>query len=192
MSKISFKTTIRERYKGRGNCWIKIPKSINIYNEIFDILKNKENSSDYITDIEREGFAWIRFVSPSGNESNPNITCEIRYQGSKIAQPDTTITISDVIAKDLPLLGNTPFKMDLEIKHIKPKKTKVVKPKKKKRKEKDNVVVNETKMLQESFEEQIANEIDSAKEAALSLPTTQDLIQWKEFLAEEGLLEDAA
>lgn len=192
MSKISFKTTIRERYKGRGNCWIKIPKSINIYNEIIDILKNKENSSDYITDIEREGFAWIRFVSPSGNESNPNITCEIRYQGSKIAQPDTTITISDSIAKDLPLLGNTPFKMDLEIKHIKPKKTKVAKPKKKKRKEKDNVVVNETKMLQESFEEQIANEIDSAKEAALSLPTTQDLIQWKEFLAEEGLLEDAA
>ena len=189
MSKNSFKTVIRERYKGRGNCWIKVPFSSPVYRQITDTLKDNNDASSYIVDIEREGFGWIRFISPSGNESNPSVTCEIRYQGSKIEQPDTTIVIDDNIAKDLPLLGNTPFKLDLEIKHIKPKKTKVVKQSKKKKKKEDKVV-NETKMLQESFEDQIAQQIDSAKEAALTLPTTQDLMQWKEFLTAEGLLDN--
>lgn len=189
MSKNSFKTIIRERYKGRGNCWIKVPFSSPVYKQIIDKLKGNNDARNYIIDIEREGFGWIRFISPCGNDLNPSITCEIRYQGSKTEQPDTTIIINDNLAKDLPILGNTPFKLDLEIKHVKPKKTQVVKlPKKKKKK--DDKVVNETKMLQESFEDQIAQQIDNAKEAALTLPTTQDLIQWKEFLAAEGLLDN--
>lgn len=191
MSKNSFKAEIRERYRGRGNAWIKVPQESYVYSEIIDVAKSKAGDQ-YISDIEKAGFAWIRFMTPSGSAEKPTITCEIRYQGSKIDQPDTTITINDSTAKDLPLLGNTPFKLELEEKHIKPKKTKIIVPKKKRKKKENDIVVNETKRLQETFEEQISREIDNAKEAALTLPTSQDLIQWKEFLAEEGLLEDDA
>lgn len=191
MSKNSFKAEIRERYRGRGNAWIKVPANTSIYNQVIEIVKSK-SETQYITDVESAGYAWIRFVAPSGCTESPLVTCEIRYQGSKVEQPDTVIIIDDNIAKDLPLLGNTPFKLELEEKHIKPKKTKIIVPKKKRKKKEKEEIVNETKRLQATFEEQIASEIDNAKEAALTLPTSQDLVQWKEFLAAEGLLEDDA
>jgi hypothetical protein len=191
LSKNSFKTAIRERYRGRGNSWIKVPAGSETYSQVLNIVKSK-SGTQYMSDIEKAGYAWIRYITPSGSVNKPTITCEIRYQGSKIEQPDTTIIIDDNIAKDLPLLGNTPFKLELEEKHIKPKKTKIISPKKKKKKKEKEEIVNETKRLQETFEEQIAREIDNAKEAALTLPTSQDLIQWKEFLSAEGLLEDDA
>ena len=56
MSKNSFKTVIRERYRGRGNCWIKVPFSSPVYRQIIDTLKDNNDASSYIVDIEREGF----------------------------------------------------------------------------------------------------------------------------------------
>lgn len=190
MSKNSFKALIRERYKGRGNCWIKIDKDTSTYHDIYNKIKDIELAKDYINDIESAGFAWIRFVSPNGTQENPQITCEIRYSGSKKEQPDCTIDIDDKVAINFELLGNTPFKLELEKKHIKEKKVpKVVK--KKIRKEKKEKFVNEAQKFQESIEEIVENELINIKEAILQQPTTTDLIQWKSFLEAEGLLKNA-
>lgn len=191
MSKNSFKATIRERYKGRGNCWIKIDKDTSTYQEVYNKIQDKELAKDYINDIETAGFAWIRFVSPNGTQENPQITCEIRYLGSKKEQPDCTIDIDDNIAVNFELLGNTPFKLELEKKHVKEKKVtpKVVKSKPKK--EKKEKFVNETQKFQDAIEETVENELINIKEAVLQQPTTSDLIQWKSFLKSEGLLKNA-
>lgn len=187
MSKNSFKANIRERYKGRGNCWIKVESNTESYNRIIEKLKNV-NADEYLSDISDAGFAWVRFVSPSGTEDDPYITCEIRYRGSKEEQNDCTIDISDSIAVDMELLGNTPFKLELEKKHIKPKKVKkIVKKYKKEKKEK---FVNEAQKFQESLEEQIESEIITIKESILTKPSTTDILQWRSFLKSEGLLKN--
>lgn len=189
MSKNSFKANIRERYKGRGNCWIKIGRETSTYQEIINKIKDEPQAVDYLNDIKTAGFAWVRFVSPNGTQERPLITCEIRYLGSKTAQPECTIDIDDNIAIDFDLLGNTPFKLELEKKHIKekkPVKPAVVKPKKSKKEK----FVNEAQKFQESIEEVIENELLNIKEAVLQQPTTSDIIQWKAFLKSEGLLKN--
>ena len=97
MSKNSFKANIRERYKGRGNCWIKIGRETSTYQEIINKIKDEPQAVDYLNDIKTAGFAWVRFVSPNGTQESPLITCEIRYLGSKTAQPECTIDIDDNI-----------------------------------------------------------------------------------------------
>lgn len=189
MSKNSFKAKIRERYKGRGNCWIKVDKETSVYQEIINKTKDEPKAIDYLNDIEAANFAWVRFVSPNGTQENPLVTCEIRYLGSKTAQPDCTIDIKDDIAVKFELLGNTPFKLELEKKHVKEKKPpKPSIPKTKKQKKEK--FVNEAQKFQESIEEVIENELLNIKEAILQQPTTSDLIQWKAFLKHEGLMKN--
>lgn len=188
MKQKSFKAGIRQRYSGRGNGWVKIPNESIAYQQVIDNLKDKE-ARDYLNDIEREGYAWVRFISPSGTKEEPTVTFEIRYNGSKFEQQDARIEVLESIAKNLPFLGNTPFKLELESKHIKKKKESVQKPKKE-RKEKKQTFISETQQLQDDFEEMIQKEILNAKEAKLSLPSLTDIEQWKTFLKEEGLLKD--
>ena len=113
MSK-NFKNTIRDRYKGRGNCWVKVPQDSSVYNDVITIA-NSEDGSDYISHVEREGFAWIRFSKPTGSQEKPQAIFEVRKRGSKIDHPDCILILDDSIAKDLPLLGNTPVKLQIEI-----------------------------------------------------------------------------
>ena len=113
MSK-NFKNTIRDRYKGRGNCWVKVPQDSSVYNDVITIA-NTEDGADYISHVEREGFAWIRFSKPTGSQENPQVIFEVRKRGSKIDHPDCILTLDDSLVKDLPLLGNTPVKLQIEV-----------------------------------------------------------------------------
>lgn len=188
MSKNSFKTEIRERYRGRGNAWVKVEKSSQAYTQIIDALKDKD-ANDYLSDINHAGYAWMRFITPTGTPEAPCVIFEIRYKGSKVEQNDTQITVDDSIAKNFTFLGNTPFKLELEKKHIKKKIKKEVKQSKPKKVKKEKFV-SETKQFQEDFEDVIEKEILLAKEAKLTYPTQLDLDQWKSFLASEGLLKN--
>ena len=178
MSK-NFKNIIRDRYKGRGNCWVKVPKENKVFNEVIEIA-NTSDGADYICHVEREGFAWIRFSKPTGNENNPQAIFEVRKRGSKIDHPDCIITINDNIAKDLPLLGNTPVKLQIE---IDPAKRKVKKennvPKRRKTSSKDQDVAVES----------ITNKIEIIKETKLSNASALELKEWERFLELEGLLD---
>jgi hypothetical protein len=177
----NFKNTIRDRYKGRGNCWVKVPNDSNVYNKVMTIA-NSPDGIEYVRHVEREGFAWIRFSKPTGSEDNPQVIFEVRKRGSKIDHPDCVLIINDNQVKDLPLLGNTPVKMQLEI-NPEDRKKKQEKPLPKRRKTKNSTINNG------EAEEIVRQTNEIIKEAKLSSCTELELKEWEKFLKLEGLLE---
>lgn len=182
MSKNNFKNKIKSKYSGRGNCWVKIPNDNSVYLLLIDFLNSFSDSNDvadianYKKHIEREGFAWMRFSKPGGNINDPLHLFEVRFRGSKLDHKDSVIKIKDSLAKDLPLLGNTPFKLQLETENKKTVKEKVNKSIiKNSENKKHNVMVNK------EF---------SSKEIKLTKPTEKELKDWQFFLRSEGLLSD--
>lgn len=176
----NFKVKIRNRYKGRGNCWVKVPNDSVVFQKVINSLNNVD-ASEYLGHIEREGFAWIRFSKPGGNEKNPVALYEIRYKGSKIDHPDTIISIEDDLAKDLPLLGNTPVKLQLEVDPSERKQLET-KPQLKRKN-----IVDKINVLHD--EEIIEDKIKVIEVSSLTKPTSAELNEWKNFLLEEGLLD---
>jgi len=183
MSK-NFKALIRERYKGRGNCWVKVPKNNDAYSKTLELINN-DDAGDYIRHVEREGFAWIRFSKPAGTDDDPRCLFEVRFKGSKIDHPDCILDLPDSIAKCLPLLGNTPVKLQLEIEPEKRKAKQTSNPSPKKRKSK------KIGSFSSSFTDadHVRTRVESIQEAVLTKPTTGELKEWEEFLKAEGLLE---
>ena len=175
---INFKARIRNRYKGRGNCWVKVPNDSPAYQSVLNTISDVD-AKEYLTHIEREGFAWVRFAKPAGTELEPLCLYEVRYQGSKIDHPDHIMTISDNIAESLPLLGNTPVKLQLEVNPSERKST-IEKPKLRKQ---------FSNKSQSKVNIEVKSEVEKIKKVVLTKPTTQELGEWRNFLSEEGLLD---
>jgi len=183
MSKNSFKKEIRERYNGRGNAWVRVEKDTPSYSKIIDNLVSiGQEKSEYVNHIEREGYAWIRFLKPEGTSENPECKFEIRYRGSKEIHLDSFINFSDEISRQFKFLGNTPFKLQLETEPDK-RKSKVInknslgKTKTQDKKE-ETLSINEEK------------EIKIIKEAALTQASSEELEEWYEFLKINNLYEE--
>ena len=177
----NFKSTIRDRYKGRGNCWVKVETNSPVYSEIITFLEDKD-ADNYLSHIEREGFAWLRFSKPTGTPESPKCIFEIRYKGSKIDHPDAILEIDDNIAATLEIIGNTPVKLQLEVDPA-DRKQKAEKPQPKKRRRSKP---NQDEDLQFDVEEKLV----IVKEAALTSATPYEIKEWEDFLREEGLLEE--
>jgi hypothetical protein len=109
---MSFKKEIKNKHKGRGNSWLKIPNDSQTYSDIISLISPIQNSNRIISCYERESYAWIRFSKISKNDSG---IYEVRYLGSKLDHPDCTIELSYNEIKLFELLGNTPVKMQIEI-----------------------------------------------------------------------------
>ena len=180
MSKNSFKKSIQERFKGRGNSWVKVNNNQEGYNDIVCHLKKfGDDAKDYINHIEREGFAWIRFSKVEGDATNPLVRYEVRFKGSKIDQPESFIVFKNILSETFDLLGNTPVKLQLEIdpSNRKQIKTSVIKN-------------NNSSLHKEEVFVDIENEIKLIKEAALTKPTDYELEKWYEFLKLNDLYEE--
>lgn len=180
MSK-NFKSIIRDRYKGRGNCWVKIPKDSFAYTKMIETVSSL-NCTEFLKHIEREGFGWVRFSKPSGTESDQYCLFEVRHRGSKIDHPDTILSLPDSVAKTLPLLGNTPVKLELEID-----------PSFRKTKKQDSVIKrrksNKLVKLENKDLNQHKAKIEVISEASLTNTTASELRAWEAFLKAEDLLE---
>jgi len=177
----NFKATIRNRYKGRGNCWVKVPNDSVVFQTVVNSLSNVD-ASEYLGHIDREGFAWVRFSKPAGNQQEPLVTYEVRYRGSKFDHPDNLLIVSHSVSKDFPLLGNTPVKLAIE---VLPENRKLKQPvaafKRKVTKSSEEVI--------EDFQD-VEQEIRIIKEAALTKPSNRELENWYEFLKLNGLYEE--
>jgi len=107
------------RYKGRGNCWIKIPFSSPASKAIKKkLLSFKEKGFDienYVNLCSRKEFYWLRYHKIIGNEDNPFVVYEIRISGSKVDHKANLISIPAKISEKFELLGNTPHKLNLEL-----------------------------------------------------------------------------
>lgn len=181
MKKNSFKRDIQDRYKGRGNSWVKVSQNNEGYAKIIECLNNLgEETSEYLGWINREGFAWLRFSKASGSPERPLCTFELRYLGSKKDHPDSLITFEDDIAKTFTLLGNTPHKLQLE---VLPEE---------RRANSSSVNLNEALLRKEKSREikEISEKVEQVKESVLTKPTTSELEKWYEFLKLNNMYED--
>tara|TARA_B100001121_G_scaffold130925_2_gene114834 strand:+ start:624 stop:1187 length:564 start_codon:yes stop_codon:yes gene_type:complete len=185
MAKNTFKKSISDRYKGRGNSWVRVDFSDKAYKYIKDIINNANptDSKAYVVNTTREGFAWMRYKKVSGEELNPTVIFEVRLKGSKIDQPEYSTEIPDSLVKDLKLLGNTPFKLQLE---SEVKKVVTVKSSTRKIQKEQNIDEQNQSL------EEIANNIREIKEAALSKPTSYELNKWYEFLKLNNIYEESS
>lgn len=184
MSKNNFKKDIQERFKGRGNTWVKVSFESEAYSYIEALLDTVEDKvkSEFISHNQREGFSWMRYKKVIGNADNPILVFEVRIKGSKIDQPEYEINIPDKICKKLELLGNTPVKLELE---------KVNKSIKTKNISKSNTKKNNSNVtLKDDFE--IDLEVKIIKEAALTRPSDNELKEWYTFLKANDLYEESA
>ena len=181
MSKNSFKKSIQERFKGRGNSWVKVDNNQEGYDDIINHLqKFGDNAKDYLNHIEREGFAWLRFSKVEGDENNPLVRYEVRFKGSKIDQPESFLIFKSSLSETFNLLGNTPVKLQLETDPANRKKTKAQTQKK----QTTNIEKNEEVFID------LENELRVIKEAALTKPTDHELEKWYEFLKLNNLYEE--
>jgi len=183
MSKNSFKKTIQERYKGRGNSWVKVMKDQEGSKQIQDLLDTqpKDKVEEYTNHTDREGFFWIRFTRVEGSSSDPLIKFEVRYKGSKIDHPDFTVLIEDKVAQHFTLLGNTPYKLQYEINPTARKVKKTEYPRK---------FISKKENSEDLLEVNIEKEIRVIKEAALTKPTDRELEEWYEFLKVNNIYEE--
>jgi hypothetical protein len=182
MSKNKFKKQIQEKYKGRGNTWVKIPKDSQAFQSFLSLIPSCKEGSAFLEHVNREGFGWARFAKVEGTESDPVEIFEVRYKGSKFDHPENLLTVSHSISKDFPLLGNTPVKLDIE---ILPENRKV---KKQDFTFKRKVTKNSEEVI-EDFQD-VEQEIRIIKEAALTKPSNKELENWYEFLKLNGLYEE--
>ena len=182
MSKNTFKKQIQEKYKGRGNTWIKIPKDSFAFQSFLNLIPNCDEGSLFLEHVNREGFGWARFSKVEGSESEPVEVFEVRYKGSKIDHPDNLLTVSYNISKDFPLLGNTPVKLDIEVLPNNRKTKKQTSQVKRKITKDSNEVI-------EDFQD-VEQEVRIIKEAALTKPSNKELENWYEFLKLNGLYEE--
>ena len=182
MSKNNFKKPIQERYKGRGNTWVKVPFDSKAYEYIELILKNitDDIKNDFLTHNEREGFSWIRFKKVIGDQNNPLTIFEVRVKGSKIDQPEYEVEIPDIHVSNLELLGNTPVKLQLETENKTIKKSNVT------------VKSNKKEAVNDITSQDLEKEVKIIKEAALTKPTDDELREWYRFLKINDLYEESA
>ena len=181
MSKNKFKKQIQDRYKGRGNTWVKVEFKSKAYEYVEEILNNvkEEVKSQFIEHNKREGFSWMRYKKVVGDENNPITIFEVRIKGSKIDQPEYEVNIPDQFVSELELLGNTPVKLQLETEN------KVFKQK--------TVVNKKTKVVNDYIPEvDIENEIKIIKEAVLKKSSDSELKEWYKFLKANNIYEESA
>lgn len=184
MSKNKFKKPIQDRYKGRGNTWVKVPFETKAYDYIKELYKTVDDDvkKDFIEHNKREGFSWMRYKKVVGDENNPITIFEVRIKGSKIDQPEYELHIPDEHVANLELLGNTPVKLQLET------AVKVVKDIKKSNTSNRRQNVEQNKVS--DFE--VEQEVKIIREAALTKPTDSELKEWYTFLKANDLYEESA
>lgn len=183
MSKNNFKKDIQQKYKGRGNTWVKIEKTSPAFSQLLSLVPDCEEGISFKEHINREGFGWARFSKVEGTSEDPVEVFEVRYKGSKIDHPDCLLSLSYLVSKDFPLLGNTPVKLNLEV---------LPKDRKEKEVSAKSLTRKTTKTSEEVIDDfqDVVQEIRVIKEAALTKPSTRELENWYEFLKLNGLYEE--
>jgi len=181
MSKNSFKKEIQNRYKGRGNSWVRVESNLQAFNQIIEYITEIGVEADsFKKNISREGFAWLRFSKVEGDQDNPICAFELRFKGSKIDHPENIIRFDDFVAKDFCLLGNTPHKLQLEIDPSE-------------RKTQNHSVEKKSRIEKSKEDAEVANQaIAIIRESSLSQATSQELREWNEWLKINNMYEEHA
>lgn len=181
---------VKEKFKGRGNAWLKIPIHFDeIARSINNLINNTHyDTTNYVNNVNKHGFYWVRFKQIKGENS----LFEVRFNGSTIDHSDSIITIDNKKVIELPLLGNTPKKLNLEseapleMANIKKPKNKASKRGRKPKNKLKSLTQDE--LVTESFDIQFNPTFPKVN---IALPEASEIHRYIDFLKLEGVTLDA-
>jgi len=181
MSINSSKKLIQNRYKGRGNSWVKVQSGTLAFEQIIQYITDIGTEADtFKTNINREGFAWLRFSRVEVEQDNLVCSFEVRFKGSKIDHPENIIKFDDSVAKDFSLLGNTPHKLQIEIDPLE-------------RKTQNKTVKQKSRIEKSKEDADVADQVITViREASLSKSTSIELKEWNDWLKINNMYEEHA
>ena len=106
-----WRSELKERFSGRGAKWVKVSLE-----EILPTLEEFDETDNYMSWINEEGYAWIRFSGPRVANKVNCAAFEVRTGGSKIDHPKQLhyIPVHELNDKIEPL-ESTPHAMKLEV-----------------------------------------------------------------------------
>lgn len=177
---LNWKKDQKQLFAGRGQQWIYVDNQ-----KVIDLLEEKQltqEASEYIQLIQEKNKAWVRYSSARVNPLNKKNSAafEIRYQGSKIPQPDILLFIDNenIVEGLFERLedGKTPFALGLE--NSLSNSTTKAKPT-----PKSNL---KTKKITIKKDNQTNKDIENVKVIQSSIPVSNDPSEWEQFLLNEG------
>jgi hypothetical protein len=106
-----WRSEVKDRFSGRGAKWVKVSLE-----EIIPTLEGFDDSGDYMSWIQKAGYAWIRFTGPRVANGENCAAFEVRTGGSTIDHPGQLhyIPVHSLDEKIQPL-NSTPHAMKLEV-----------------------------------------------------------------------------
>ena len=111
-----WRSQLKARFSGRGAKWVQVAlKEINP--TISEFQSQGIDCSQYITFIEANGAAWIRFAGPRINsEGQQSAAFEVRTEGSTVDHPKQLHFIPvSLLDETIRPLGGTPHSLKLEV-----------------------------------------------------------------------------
>ena len=111
-----WRSKLKDRFSGRGAKWVQVPLS-EINPTLSEFQSKGINCNQYITFVEANGAAWIRFAGPRINsQGQQSAAFEVRTEGSTIDHPKQLHFITlDVLDETIRPLGGTPRSLKLEV-----------------------------------------------------------------------------
>ena len=175
-----WRSELKTQFGGRGSKWVFVSLE-NIEETLQSFESEGIDCSDYRTNINKIGKAWVRFNGARINNGNKCAAFEVRTEGSTIDHPKQLHMICiESLENVIETMPNTPKALKLEEdsapmpKASKPKKEKV----------KVESVTNELEELSEEINLEL-------QETELNEPPqSDDPAEWEAFLAAEGLVDD--
>ena len=111
-----WRSLLKARFSGRGAKWVQVALQ-EINPTISEFQSQGIDCSKYITFIEANGAAWIRFAGPRINsEGQQSAAFEVRTEGSTVDHPKQLHFIPvSLLDETIRPLGGTPHSLKLEV-----------------------------------------------------------------------------
>ena len=111
-----WRSQLKARFSGRGAKWVQVALQ-EINPTISEFQSQGIDCSKYITFIEANGAAWIRFAGPRINpEGQQSAAFEVRTEGSTVDHPKQLHFIPvSLLDETIRPLGGTPHSLKLEV-----------------------------------------------------------------------------
>lgn len=172
---------LKAKFSGKGAKWVFVSLQ-EISLTITELQSQGIDCSNYITNTEAKGAAWIRFSAPRVSNGKNCAAFEVRTGGSKLDHTKQLHYIAiDVLDETIRPMDKTPHALGLESSSSAKVVTEDVKPEP----EKKSAVTRADVVIGPIVKETDPDPFEELNEA----PTSDNPEEWEAFLAAEGLAD---
>jgi hypothetical protein len=177
---------VKAKFSGTGAKWVFVSLQ-EISLTITELQSQGIDCSDYITNTEAKGAAWIRFSAPRVSNGKNCAAFEVRTGGSKLDHTKQLHYIAiDVLDEAIRPMNKTPHALGLESSSSAKAESEDVKPEDVKPEPKEKSAVTRADVvIGPNVKETDSDPFEELNEA----PTSDNPEEWEAFLAAEGLAD---